>query len=78
MIRLGDLQGHRVGVFLWCQDCHHNAVLLLEPLMAHLGADQPVPTIKGRCSRCHSRNVEVRPDWSAAQPGVVTNHQGAC
>jgi hypothetical protein len=57
-----------------CQNCHHNTVLPMAPVLARCGPATPFPEVKGRfrCSACGSRQVDVRPNWSKHSPGQIT------
>ena len=71
---LGELDAQGIAVFCWCNRCGHNAVLAIQPLIAALGPDYPVPEAGARlrCSSCGSKDVATRPDWPSL--GQVTRH----
>jgi hypothetical protein len=73
---LGDLAAGLGELLAWCQNCHHNAVMPVDPVLARYGPTTPFPEVKGRfrCSACGSRQVDVRPNWSRRSPGQITRH----
>jgi hypothetical protein len=64
---LGELLASR-------QNCHHNAVLPVAPVLARYGPTTSFPEVKGRfrCSACGSRQVDVWPNWSRRSLGQIT------
>ena len=73
---LADLAAAPGELVAWCQNCHHNAVMPVDPVLARYGPTTPFPELKGgfRCSACGSRQVVVRPNWSRRSPGQITRH----
>lgn len=71
---LADVQSYGVGVFCWCNRCHHNAVLHVYLLIAQLGPGLPFPMVHGRlrCQACGSKDIHARPNWKGL--GVVSSH----
>lgn len=63
---LSSLIEINVRLFVYCVDCHHNAVIDTEPVAEYLGADFPIPQVASRmrCSHCGSRHVTANPNWS--------------
>jgi hypothetical protein len=62
----------------WCQNCHHNAVMPVDPVLACYSPTTPFPEVevksRFRCSACGSRQVDVRPNRSKYSPGQITRH----
>jgi Zn finger protein HypA/HybF involved in hydrogenase expression len=73
---LADLAADPGELIAWCQNCHHNAVLPVAPVLSRYGPTTAFPEVKGRfrCSACGSRRVDVRPNWSRRSPGQITRH----
>ncbi|NNG02687.1 MAG: hypothetical protein HKM95_01120 [Inquilinus sp.] len=71
---LGALAERGVGVFCWCNRCHHNAIVTSTQLIDQLGPDFPIPEVGAqmRCSGCGSKDVATRPDWPSQ--GQITRH----
>ena len=71
---LADLVADPGELIASCQNCHHNAVTPVDPVLARYGPTTPFPEVKGRfrCSACGSRQVDVRPNWSKHSPGQIT------
>ena len=53
------------AVLAWCNDCHHNAEIDLDLLIAKLGPDRPVTEVGKHmvCGDCGSTDVTTRPAW---------------
>lgn len=53
------------GVHVWCPRCGHQATLLLEPLIARVGAGALFPDVRRRLrrSRCGARPVDAAPNY---------------
>jgi Zn finger protein HypA/HybF involved in hydrogenase expression len=73
---LTDLAAAPGELIASCQNCHHNATLPVDPVLARYGPTTPFPEVKARfrCSACGSRQVDVRPNWSRHSPGQITRH----
>jgi hypothetical protein len=73
---LADLAADPGELVASCQNCHHDAVLPVAPVLARYGPTTPFPDVRGRfrCSACGSRQVDVRPNWSRHSPGQITRH----
>jgi hypothetical protein len=73
---LADLAAALGELIASCQNCHHNATLPVDPVLARYGPTTPFPEVKDRfrCSACGSRQVDVRPNWSKHSPGQITCH----
>ena len=73
-VTLDDLRRRRLDLWAWCNDCCHNRVLALAPLLARFGPGQTASGVAAwvRCSRCGSRRVETRPAYEGG--GLVSNH----
>ena len=71
---LADVRSYGVGVFCWCNRCHHHAVLPIAVLIAHCGPGLPFPAMHGRlrCQACGSKDIHARPNWKRL--GVVAKH----
>lgn len=74
-VTLEQLRRKGLDVWVWCNDCEHNRVLPLTPLLARFGPGQPVVELAAwaRCTRCGSRRAETRPAHGGH--GVVANHR---
>jgi hypothetical protein len=72
---LGDAVRDRRPLWVFCEVCCHNAEVDPAALARRLGYDYPIPDLKARmrCSRCGSRQVDVR--VKHASPGVVARHE---
>jgi hypothetical protein len=73
---LADLDHDGINLFAWCQRCHHNAVVPIARAVERFGGSTAVLDVRARCSACGSTQVDIRPHYSAAGPGVVTSHSG--
>src|SRR3954463_13505415 len=73
---LANLAANPGELLASCQNCHHDAVLPVAPVLARYGPTTPFPEVKGRfrCSACGSRQVDVRPNWSRCSPGQIAHH----
>jgi hypothetical protein len=73
---LADLVAAPGELVASCQDCHHNAVMPVAPVLARYGPTTSFPEVEGRfrCLACGSRKVDVRPNWSKHSPGQITRH----
>jgi len=71
---LGDAVRRGVPLWVCCEACSHNVEMNAGELADLLGYDFPVPRLKGRlrCSRCGSRDADVRVQY--ASPGLVARH----
>lgn len=71
---LGDAVRRGVPLWVCCEACSHNVEMNPGELADRLGYDFPVPRLKGRlrCSRCGSRDADVRVQY--ASPGLVARH----
>ncbi len=71
---LGDAIRRGVPLWICCEACSHNVEMNAGDLADRLGYDFPVPRLKGRlrCSRCGSREADVRVQY--ASPGLVARH----
>ncbi len=74
-VTLKELHNRKVGVWAWCNDCCHNRVLPVGPLLERFGPGQTAAGIAAwaRCSACGSRRVETRPEHESH--GVVSSHR---
>jgi hypothetical protein len=54
---LADLATNPCELIASCQNCHHNAVMPVDPVLARYGPATTFPEVKGRfrCSACGSR-----------------------
>jgi DNA-directed RNA polymerase subunit RPC12/RpoP len=64
--RLSFLVEEKIRLFVYCVDCHHNAMLDAGPIAERLGADFPIPQVAKhvRCAACGSRHATVNPYWN--------------
>ena len=61
-ITLGNMRYHGVrSVEAECQDCRHEARILVDMLADHMPVSEVALILK--CSVCGSKNVTTRPDW---------------
>lgn len=60
---IGGLRARGVGLWCWCEACHHQARFAAEAMP--FPAALPVPAVARRliCSRCGGREIYARPDW---------------
>ena len=60
-------------LLLWCNACRHHVTVPIRDAIARYGAGRTVPSIKARCGKCGSRDVDVRPDWRS-KGSPITRH----
>jgi hypothetical protein len=68
---LADLAADPGELIASCQNCHHDAVVPVAPMLARYGPMTPFPEVKGRfrCSACSSRQLDVWSNWSRRPSG---------
>ena len=73
---LADLAREGADVWCWCMSCHHHATVPIATAIGRFGPATAFPRIgrSFRCTACGSRDIDVRPDWSARSPGQITRH----
>jgi hypothetical protein len=72
---LADLMADPGELVVLCLGCHHNTTMPVAALLSRYPAETPFPEVWGRfrCLVCESRQVDVRPNWTARQAaGQIT------
>lgn len=64
------------GLLIYCVPCGHLGELDLETAKARWGSETSLDDIKAVCSKCASREIDVRPRWPDVGPGGLKTMGG--